>query len=310
MLNVRYLNAFRAVARAGSVSGAARALHVSQPAVTKSLRLLEDTLDVQLFRRINGRLFITPEAEALLPEVERLFGVLAGIEGRADELRDGSYGTVTIASVTTLATSIVSLAIERFRTRNPNVSFDVQALPTKLAVQYVATNYVDLGILDAPLDASEMETLALCRSDMGCLMPQAHPLASRDIIEPADLQHIPLIAFREDTFSGLHLRHAFHAAGIPHPIQFSVNNSELAYSLVSKGMGIAYVDSFPLLSDRYPELTIRPLKPSVTTYPSVIFSRTRPVPIAARLFVDELIATIIGMMADERCLLRPPLEQG
>lgn len=309
MLNVRYLNVFRAIAKAGSVSGAARALHVSQPAVTKSLRLLEDALDVRLFKRISGRLFITPEAEALLPEVERLFGVLAGIRDRADELRDGSYGMVAIASVTTLASSIVSVAIERFRARNPNVSFDVQALPTKLAVQYVATNYVDLGILDAPLNTTEMETLALCRSDMGCLMQQTHPLASREFIEPADLQYIPMIAFREDTFSGLHLRQAFHAAGIPHPIQFSVNNSELAYSLVSKGMGMAYVDSFPLLSGRYPELVMRPLRPAVTTYPSVIFSRTRPVPIAARLFVDELIATINEMMEDERCLLRPPAER-
>ena len=60
MINVRHLGVFRAVAKTGSVSAAARVLHVSQPAVTKTLHLLEEELQMQLFQRIKGRLLITP----------------------------------------------------------------------------------------------------------------------------------------------------------------------------------------------------------------------------------------------------------
>ncbi len=303
MINVRYLKVFRAVAKAGSVSGAARVLHVSQPAVTKSLRLLEDGLGITLFQRIHGRLFITPEAQMLLPEVERLFGVLGDIKGRADALRDGSYGALTIASVTTLASSLVAQTMARFSVQHPKLYFDVKALPTRLAVQHVATNHVDIGILDAPLDATAMAATPLCRSEVGCLMRKDHPLASRSVITATDLAQVPLITFGEDTFSGMHVRHALHAAGIALWLRGTVNNTQMAYSLVQKGAGIAFVDSFPLLSGMYGDLCIRAFRPLVMTLPSVIFSRSRPVPIVAGLFVEMLQETVRDFIQDERCLL-------
>ena len=67
MLNVRHLAVFRAVMQVGTVSGAARMLNVSQPAITKSLQLLEGHLNLTLFERIKGRLQPTPDSEVLMP---------------------------------------------------------------------------------------------------------------------------------------------------------------------------------------------------------------------------------------------------
>src|SRR5690606_34008561 len=131
------------------------------PAVTKALRMLEDDLGIALFERVNGRLVITPEAQKITPEIERLCGVLTGIKGLADELREGTAGSMTIAAVTTLSLSLVSKAIERFSVDHPDVRFELKALSTHLAAQHVATNHVDIGVLDAPTGISGMEIIPL-----------------------------------------------------------------------------------------------------------------------------------------------------
>jgi len=114
LLNVRYLAVFRAVVKTGSISAAARHLHVSQPAVTKTVRLLEEGIALPLFFRANGRLQLTPEAESLMPEVERLFANVEAIQHLADEIRDGFSGSLSIATVTTLSTSLVANAVGLF----------------------------------------------------------------------------------------------------------------------------------------------------------------------------------------------------
>src|SRR5690606_28912856 len=236
MLNVRYLKVFRAIVKSGSVSGAARALNVSQPAVTKSLRMLEEDLGIALFQRVSGRLVITPEAQRLMPEVERLFGVLSGIKGMAEELREGHGGTMTIAAVTTLSLSLVSKAIAKFTPPHPHVRFELKALSTVLAAQHVATNYVDMGVLDAPTELSGMEAIPLCRSEVGCVMKRDHPLSAKEYISPPDLLNLPLITFGEETFTGMSVRNTFYAANTPMKVQCALNNTMMAYVLVRRGV--------------------------------------------------------------------------
>lgn len=288
MLNVRYLHVFQAVVKMGSISAAARSLHVSQPAVTKTIRQLEEHLDLELFLRVGGRLTLTPEAEQLVPKIERLFGTLSSIETFAQEIRGGFSGTITIAAVTTLSSSIVTKTIEAFQQDYPKVRFDIKALSTRHAVQYVATNHVDLGVLDAPPNVSDLDTIPLCRSNVSCIMHASHPLAQRQVITPRDLISEKLISFGNDTLTGLRLREAFHDQNIPFNQDLTVNNTITAYALVRGRCGVAIVDAFPALSGIYPDLVIRRFRPKIQTRPSIVYSKTKPIPIVARKFADEL----------------------
>ena len=111
MINVRHLAVFRAVMQMGTVSGAARMLNVSQPAVTKSLQLLESHLGVTLFERVKGRLKPAGDSEILMPEIDRLFSMILSVEQLAEEVRRGHKGHVAIATVGTLASSLVASAV-------------------------------------------------------------------------------------------------------------------------------------------------------------------------------------------------------
>lgn len=288
MLNVRALTVFRAVANTGSVSAAARMLHVSQPAVTKSVRLLESSIGLPLFFRANGRLQLTPEAEALLPEVERLFSNVQAIQHLADEIRDGVSGSISIATVTTLSTTLVGNAAAKFHQQHQGLRFDIRSMNTRRAIDTVAMHQVDLGVVDVAPSGQDLEATELCRVEVGCVVRMDHPLAARRQLKPADLVGHPLIGFSEETYTGRHLRNAFEDSGVPFRVSFTVNHTRTAYTLVQAGAGVAFVDAFPKLAGDFPDLRIVRFRPMIETRPHVVFSKTRAVPVIARNFVRVL----------------------
>jgi DNA-binding transcriptional LysR family regulator len=85
-MNYRQLEVFRAVMQTGSVTAAARALNLTQPAVTKILQHAEDQLRFPLFNRVKGRLVPTAEAQTLFPDVERIFDDLRSVRQMVDSL--------------------------------------------------------------------------------------------------------------------------------------------------------------------------------------------------------------------------------
>ena len=110
-LSQRSLEAFRAVMRTGTVSAAAEELAISQPAVSRLIRDLEDRLDLSLFGRRGGRVVATREAHELWTEVERSFIGLGAIERAAAQIRQGYRATLTIAAAPAIAQSALPAVI-------------------------------------------------------------------------------------------------------------------------------------------------------------------------------------------------------
>lgn len=288
MLNVRHLEVFRTVVKAGSVSAAARMLYVSQPAVTKTLHLLEAELGLTLFLRVRGRLVCTPEAELLIPEVERLFGSVQSVAQRAAEIRQGERGTITIAAVSTLAISMVAHAIGVFRREHPQVLFDVRALPTRHVVEYVNTNQADLGILDVPTPSGALEVEEFCKGEVSCILPARHPLARHKSLTPALLAGHTLVSFGEDTITAWRLREAFKAAGVPYDTTLVSNSTVTLCAMVAEIDAIALVDPFTLMSHAFPDLVMRQFRPRLELRPRFLFSPGRP----RSLIVGQFVGTL------------------
>src|SRR3954451_5356982 len=95
-MNLRQIEVFHAVYVSGSVTAAARALHVSQPSVSKTLRHTEDGLGFALFRRLKGRLLPTEEARVLFREVDEVYGRLGSLRVTARNLRSGGVSHLGI----------------------------------------------------------------------------------------------------------------------------------------------------------------------------------------------------------------------
>jgi DNA-binding transcriptional LysR family regulator len=309
-MNVRHLAVFRAVAKTGSVSSAARLLHISQPAVTKTLHILEESLGLQLFERIKGRLLITPEAQTLMPQVERLFVNVDAVQQLSEEIRQGFAGSLTVATVATLASSIVSVAISRFHREHPKVHFDLKAFSTRQVLEAVSNNQVDVGIIDVSESGTDLEVHELCRADIVCVMRADHPLASLSRLTPKDIAKETLITFAEDTTSGWAVREALRKQKLPVHIAFTVNHTLAAFSLAQEGSGIALVDPFPMLLGTFPRLVMRPFRPAIESRPRVLLSKARPTSIISGMFVKMLKLVADEMVAESRFLLKSPQSRG
>lgn len=287
-LNVRHLEIFRTVVRTGSVSAAARALYVSQPAVTKTLHLLEAELGLTLFQRVKGRLICTPEAEVLLPEVERMFGALETVGQTVEEIRQGARGQITIATVSTIAMSIVAKAISQFHRQHPEVRFTVHALPTRHVVEYVNNSQADFGILDVPAPSGTLQVEEFCRGEICCVMRQDHALARHAALTPELLKQQKLISFGEDTMTAWRLREAFRSYNQPFEPRLASNSTLTICAMVSELDAIALIDPFTLTTGAFSGLVSRKFTPRLEVVPRFLFSPNRPQSLGVRAFTETL----------------------
>ena len=112
-MRLRHIEVFHAVMQAGTVSGAAQLLHISQPAVTKVLQHCEARLRISLFERVRGKLYPTPEAQRLFVEVDRMNKDLVAIRRMAASFRRGEIESVRVMATPTLGLSVMPTAIKR-----------------------------------------------------------------------------------------------------------------------------------------------------------------------------------------------------
>lgn len=305
MLNVRHLAVFRAVMKSGSVSAAARMLHISQPAITKTLQLMEGRIGLPLFRRVKGRLHPTSESLLLLPKIEQIFGAVDQAEHLASEIAGGGVGRITLATVATLSGSVTAAAIAKYRQKRPNVTIQVQALSTRQVIDLVTNNQVDIGIIDADIGDDYLSFEELCAANIGCVMPRDHRLAKHDGIEAEDLRGEVLITFDEHTIVGWLLRERLRKLDHPINIAITTNQSLVACLLANQRTGLGLIDPFLMLSNIFPDLTMIPLKPPVTLRPRIVFPPTRPLSIAGQEFVETVKKTVAELIPKSPLLQKP-----
>lgn len=304
MINVRHLAVFRAIMKTGTVSEAARVLNVSQPAVTKTLQLIERRIGIPLFRRENGRLHATAESMLLMPNVDQIFGAVKDLERQADEIAGGNVGRLTVAANANLSASITAAAISRYRLRRPKVLIHVNALSTRQVVEEVASSQVDIGILDTVQGDAFLKSDELCKAFFGCIMPKDHRLARYKAIDPVDLRGETLITFQETTLLGAILREQVRQLKVPLNIAVTTNLSLVACLLTRSGQALALIDPFLLLSDMFPDLVVKPLRLALELRPRIVFPPDRPRSIVAREFA-ETIKEIVAELIPTSPLLAP-----
>ena len=186
-MNLKQLEVFFAIMNTGSVTAAARSLNVTQPAVSNVLKHVEQQLKFRLFERRGGRLYPTPEASDLLPDVNEIFGRIGTLNRVVQHMRDGNTGRIVVATSPTLVHQFLPRAVALLRRRSPALHVSVRSLPTALAVERVARREADMGIIYAPADDVGVDTEDLITTEIACAVLQTHPLAKKRYISVRDL---------------------------------------------------------------------------------------------------------------------------
>ena len=288
-LNLRHLEVFHAIMRTGSVTAAAAELNVSQPAISAVLKHTEQRLRFKLFERLSGRLHPTPEATALLPDVNEIFGRVDTLGRLVQNMRDGHAGRLVVATSPTLVNALLPRAVAQFRARRPAVTLAIRSLPTPQVVEQVARREVDLGLVYGPVDDAGVEVHPLVISEIACVVPRGHVLAVRNHVSAQDLAGESVISLGAATRLGQAIDAHCHHNGAPPPvIAIEASSSLTACLMVSEGAGIGLVDRSSALARRFDDLVFLSLEPRIAVRIELIYPRQRPRSAACNQLAEEL----------------------
>ena len=201
-VEIDQVQAFVAIVRGGGFTRAASLLHLSQPAVSRRLDLLERELGAPLFERIRSGVVLTEAGRTFLPHAE---GLLACMRDGVDSVRalhDVDRGTITLALVGTLASTTLTVCLERFRDAHPNVELRLRTALSQEVSVLVRRGDATLGLRYGSDPHAEMQALAIYGEPMMVVCSPRHRLANRRRVEPSALGAERWVAFppRSDAF--------------------------------------------------------------------------------------------------------------
>lgn len=296
-MNLRHLEVFHAIMRAGSVTGAARLLSVTQPAVSNVLRHAEQQLRFKLFERIGGRLRPTPEASGLFPDVQEIFERIDTLNRSVGEVRGGRHGRLAIAASPTFVNAYLPKAVARLRRDSPQVQVTIQALPTAKAIEeQVARRGVDVGLVYAPVLDPTLVVEEVATSSVVCAVARDSALAARKYLGARALRDADVIATGPTTRIGLALALAFEAHRLPMPpTSVEVNSPQSACLMVAEGGGVGLVDLATVHQYALDDVVFKPFRPHVELSMCLIFPRDRPRSRLALRFAESLRAQLANL---------------
>lgn len=242
MLDMVQVKSFVAVASELNFSRAARQLNMTQPPLSRQIRLLEQQLDVTLFERNSRRVTLTPAGLAFLAEAQKLLAQGDAAITATRRAARGSAGSIRIAFVGAATYGFLPLFISAARTLTPQIELDLVQMETAEQLQAINRGDVDLGFSRPLSGAHQLQSLCVVQEPMMLAIPRAHPLASRRRPPLEALNGEPIIMFSPQA-RYLHEKLAALMTDnniTPHIVQ-SMTHSQAILSLVSAGIGLAIV---------------------------------------------------------------------
>lgn len=240
-INLKQIEAFRAVMRGGSVVAGANTLNVSQPAVSRLISQMEMRLEFLLFERKGRRLLPTAQGEQLFREVERVYVGVERIAQAAADIKHHRIGEVRIVCLPALSMWVLPRAIKRFSELHPGVFVYANSVLSRQIGELVATKEFDLGIVELPVIDSGVTILALPAFPVVLVVRRDHRLAGRDSISVKDLENERLILLSQLSPSRMALERLFYQKKISPRVAIETPHSLIACSMVREGLGVTIV---------------------------------------------------------------------
>jgi DNA-binding transcriptional LysR family regulator len=291
-LNPRQIDAFRAVVLTGGVGAAATLINVTQPAVSRMIRDLQQQLGLTLFERRGTGLVPTSEALSLYAEVERAFVGLERIAEMATELRTRRAGFLRIAVLPALANGFLPRFVGRFLVERPRLDLVLSGLVSHAVLAAVAQGQCDLGFAEAAMEHPAVQLERMPAAPYVAVLPQAHRLARKKRLRPKDFEGENFISLGPSTASRFRIDRVFAEHGVARVMRIETPLSEIACALAGAGAGVALCEPFTATEYSTRGIVVRPFKPRIDFEFGALYAAQRAVPPVAREFIDGFRAHV------------------
>jgi LysR family cys regulon transcriptional activator len=242
-----------------SMSRAADALDISQPNVSKQIRLLEEQISVDLLLRRGGRVIgMTEPGVEVLKVARRIVRDAGNLRSIGDDFRRGNRGRLTIATTHFIARYLLTDCVKRFHTQFPRVQITLHETTQRHALEMLQSTEADLGILsDPPKGGADgvVQLVSQIKIGMSLVAKRDHPLLQQN--QGLTLQGIaryPLVQLDPKLSGGWSVKRAFAQARLDPDVVMTAGNIEVVKAYVARALGVALLPSLCVDDQHDPEL--------------------------------------------------------
>lgn len=240
--NLEYYKVFYHVASLGSLTMAARALSISQPAVSQSIRQLEQQLGTPLFYRVAKGVHLTKEGEMLYEYVARSYEQLEIGEQKLRQMRDLEAGEIRIgASDMTLQYYLLPY-LEQFHEKYPEIKVIVTNAPTPETLGFLEQEKIDFGVVSSPFEAGERIRVVPVRELEDIFVAGRRFIAYKNrMLDLQELKHLPMIFLEKNTSTRNFMDEYLESGGIHLVPEFELATSDMIVQFALRSLGVGCV---------------------------------------------------------------------
>jgi len=287
-MDIKTLTYFLTIAREGSMVKAAKALYISQPALSKQMKLLEDHLGVSLFERHGRGLSLTPEGVRLMHYSEDILHLVSHAEA---DLRHGAgelVGDITIGTADAAAFSTLAGVMTAFRQDHPHVRFHIVSGDKDDLEDKVLGGVMDFALVMGTPESPEVRTMSLKPPDVfGLLMTKDDPLAHKKTLRPQDAKDQSLLVPRQQVQTGF-LGRLLECDESELDIAATFNLFDNVHAMVAAGLGVAITFDRSERLQAESDLVFRAFTPVIERESVLLWKKNRDLTRQSAVFLDAL----------------------
>lgn len=289
-MELRLLGYFLAVAREQNITAAAKALHISQPALSTQLKNMEAELGKKLLiRGVKGsrKVILTEEGMILRKRAEEMLLLMRRTEEEITGFDETIAGNVFIGTGETEIVRLFAKASKKLQQKYPDIRYNISSGNAEYVLEYLDKGLIDFGLLFTEIDAQKYEAIPVPIKDTwGVLMRKNSPLAEKEMICPEDLWDKPLIVPQQkgdNAYLGRWLQREESELHIVATYNLLFNAS----LLVDEGLGYALCYD-KLINTQGSNLCFRPLSPQLEAPGFIVWKKYQVFSKAANIFLQYL----------------------
>ena len=301
-MRVTEIETFRALMTSGSTRKAGALLGVTQPAISQSLKRLETEAGFELFQRLRGRLHPTPEAKALLVEVERMFVGMDAIEHRVRSLREFGVSQLQLACYPAFGLGFMPRCLKQLMvstTKGPRPQVSLQVLSSKEVKERVVSGLADFGLMADEVSVEGLDPTIFATFPGVVVMKKGHPLARHKQIRPEQLAELPFLALNPEDASRRRLEAKLAEHGVTLSVSIHTPYAVSVCEMALHGLGVGVVNPITALDYADRGLVVRKLSVDVMFSCFLAIPAGQVLSSAARNFLSLMRAQL---QADEQKL--------
>ncbi|MGD8894312.1 MAG: selenium metabolism-associated LysR family transcriptional regulator [Desulfobacterales bacterium] len=243
-MNLDRLKIFHAVAKFQSFTRASEKLFLTQPGISKHIKLLEEFYGTTLFDRLGKKIALTQAGKILYEATKDIFSLIDEAKARIDDIEGLATGALKVGASFTIGIYIAPDFLAEFRNQHPNISVSLDISLSRHIVNKVRRNLLDVGLVGAPPKDEKLISARVLMDELVVIIPHDHKWANRKKLRPKELTEQPFILSKVGSGTRQTIMDRLKNNGVILKNYLEFGNTEAVKKAVESGLGISILSKY------------------------------------------------------------------